>query len=77
MTRADLIHDLTSSGQLTQMFKLGLIDYKLMMYRDMYYDYLREVTLNRGKRNQAAFNVSEKYKVHITTVYRAIKFIRG
>ncbi len=75
MTKAELIHELTASGKLTQLFNSGLVSFRVLMYRDIYYDYQTELKRNKIGSYQAAFNVAEKYRVHVTTVYRAIKFI--
>ena len=75
MTRESKIYELTRSGELTELYKLGLIDYKLLMYRDIYYDYQKEITVNRKKKLEAARIVAERFRVDLSTVYRAKKFL--
>lgn len=75
MTREQKIYELTRSGELTEYYKLGLVDYKLLMYRDIYYDYQKEITVNRKKKLEAARIVAERFRVDLSTVYRARKFL--
>ena len=75
MTREQKIYELTRSGELTDLYKLGLVDYKLLMYRDIYYDYQKEITVNRKKKLEAARIVAERFRVNLSTVYRAKKFL--
>lgn len=75
MTREQKIYELTRSGELTDLYKLGLVDYKLLMYRDIYYDYQKEITVNRKKKLEAARIVAERFRVDLSTVYRAKKFL--
>lgn len=75
MTRESKIYELTRSGELTELYKLGLVDYKLLMYRDIYYDYQKEITVNRKKKLEAARIVAERFRVDLSTVYRAKKFL--
>ncbi len=75
MTREQKIYELTRSGELTDLYKLGLVDYKLLMYRDIYYDYQKEITVNRKKKLEAARIVADRFRVDLSTVYRAKKFL--
>lgn len=74
--KESLIYKLTRSGDLTQLFKEGVIDYKVLMYRDIFYDLNNEIKINKTKKFQAVHNVADKYGVSIRTVYRAENFFK-
>ena len=74
MTRQELIYDLSKSGELTELYKHGLINYKILMYRDIYYDFQKEISVNRKKKLEAAKIVAIRFRVDLSTVYRAKKF---
>jgi hypothetical protein len=74
MTREELIHKLTVSGMLTELYKAGLIGFKPLMYRDIYYHYQTEITVKHRKKLQAAKVTAAKFGVDLSTVYRAKQF---
>jgi hypothetical protein len=74
MTRRELINDLTSTGILTELLRAGLVDTKIVMYRDMLYDLDIEMKVHKLPKVAAVQAVADKWKVSHMTVYRAIKF---
>jgi hypothetical protein len=44
------------------------------MYRDIYYDFQKELSVNRKKKLEAAKIVAVRFRVDLSTVYRAKKF---
>jgi hypothetical protein len=73
MTRSEQLTKLTETGELTEMFKNGLIGYKVLMYRDIYLQL--DIEFKSGvARYQAIQNVADLFDVGQSTVYRAINF---
>ena len=69
-----LISKLSASGELTAIYKAGFMSYKVLMYRDIFYDLKTQIEIYKQEKSVAVQYVAEKYNVHIATVYRAIKF---
>jgi hypothetical protein len=76
MTRRALINELSSNGMLTSLLRAGLVDAKIVMYRDMLYDLDIEMKVNKLPKVAAVQAVADKWKVSHMTVYRAIKFYK-
>ena len=74
MTRLDIITNLTKTGELTELYKSGLISYKILMYRDIYFDILVEEAKGNN-RTQAAQNIADQYGISIDTVWRSLRYI--
>jgi hypothetical protein len=74
MSRLKLITDLSKSGELTNLYRSGLIGYKVLMYRDIYFDLGCEQMKGLGKM-QCAQNIADKYGISIDTVWRAVRYI--
>jgi hypothetical protein len=75
MGRLDQITELTASGQLTDLFRNGLIGYKTLLYRDIYF----RVGVNDAlgfSQVQSVSNVADEFNVSERTVWRAIKFMK-
>jgi DNA invertase Pin-like site-specific DNA recombinase len=71
--KGQLIIKLTASGQLTELFKVGLLGYKTLMYRDIYFDV--DILLKMGVEKMVAKQqIADKYGVSLKTVYNAIKW---
>jgi hypothetical protein len=73
MTRSEQIRKLTETGELTQMYSNGIIGYKVLMYRDIYFQYDIELRLGVS-RMQAIQNTADIFKISNRTIYRAINF---
>jgi hypothetical protein len=69
-----LISELSASGKLTEIYKAGFVSYKVLMYRDIFYDLKTQIEIYKQEKSVAVQDVADKYNVHIATVYRAIKF---
>jgi hypothetical protein len=74
MSRLKLITDLSKSGELTNLYRSGLIGYKVLMYRDIYFDLGCEQLKGNGKM-QSVQNIADKYGVSTDTVWRAVRYI--
>ncbi len=75
MTRLEQITELTRTGQLTDLFRNGLIGYKTLLYRDIYC----RVGVNDAlgfSQVQSVTNVADEFGVSERTIYRAIKFMK-
>lgn len=83
MTIYEYINENGLNDKLTELFRAGLVNYKPLLYRDMYSDFdvlLRQYTVNRymdelRRRRIAVLEVAEKYKVSAETVYRAVRLM--
>jgi DNA invertase Pin-like site-specific DNA recombinase len=71
--KGQLIIELTATGKLTELFTCGLVGYKTLMYRDIYFDV--DILLKMGVEKMVAKQqIAEKYGVSLKTVYNAIKW---
>jgi hypothetical protein len=74
MSKLNLINDLTISGTITELHRCGVVSYKVLMYRDIYYDV--DVLLKMGtEKTVAKQQVADRFGVCLKTVYNAIKFM--
>jgi hypothetical protein len=74
--RERLIHKLTISGELTQLYRNGIVTSTVLMYRDIYNDLKTEVTIKKVDKFQAIHNIADRYGVSVRTVYRAETFFK-
>jgi hypothetical protein len=74
MTRSEQLTSLTASGELTQMYINGIVGYKVLMYRDIYFHL--DIEQQQGhSRMQSIQNTADIFGVDKSTVYRAVKFM--
>jgi hypothetical protein len=74
MTRLELITELSKTGELTNLYRSGIIGYKVLMYRDIYFDLGCEQKKGYAK-TQSVQNIADKYGVSTDTIWRAVRYI--
>jgi hypothetical protein len=73
--RKEIIIKATSDGTLTNLCQAGVISYKVLMYRDIYFD-VDALEKMGVKKTVAKQQVADQYKISIKTVYQAIKWLQ-
>jgi hypothetical protein len=73
MSRKEHLRKLSATGELTELFTNGIIGYKVLMYRDIYFQ--MDIERRSGaSRMQAIQNTADTFGVGKSTIYRAINF---
>jgi hypothetical protein len=76
MNRLNQVRKLTETGELNWLFSNGMVSGKILMYRDMFFDY--DILIRQGAKKMAALQATaDRYKVSVQTIYRAIKWMQG
>ena len=76
MNRLDHVRKLTETGELNWLFSNGMVSGKVLMYRDMFFDY--DIQIRQGaKKMNALQTTADRYSVSVQTIYRAIKWMQG
>jgi len=76
MNRLDQVRKLTETGELNWLFSNGMVSGKVLMYRDMFFDY--DILIRRGAKKMTALQTTaDRYSVSVQTIYRAIKWMQG
>jgi hypothetical protein len=73
--RKEIIIKATSDGTLINLCQAGVISYKVLMYRDIYFD-VDALEKMGVKKTVAKQQVADQYKISIKTVYQAIKWLQ-
>lgn len=75
MSKLRIVTELSATGQFTELFNNGLLPYKAMMYRDIYYDV--DALEKQGiEKMVAKQQIADKYNVTIQTIYNAIAWMK-
>ena len=75
MSRKEIIIQATSDGTLTNLCRAGVLSYKVLMYRDIYFD-VDALEKMGVKKTVAKQQVADQYNVSIKTIYQAIKWLQ-
>jgi hypothetical protein len=76
MNRLDHVRKLTETGELNWLFSNGMVSGKVLMYRDMFFDY--DIQIRQGAKKMTALQTTaDRYSVSVQTIYRAIKWMQG
>lgn len=73
----EIIHKLSSNGDLIKLYNEGVISYKVLLYRDIYEDFQIKMATTPFGREAIYHELSDVWKVSVRTVKRAVKFMEN